>query len=162
MEMDAAEVQALVQAAVTEAVRALGAAGVVGGGSTSKGGNVHKHYTRLEKLENGDHWKEWHYQFGVATREFSEHNGALLGIIEAKEMDEVTTDDLELALTHGEAAHMRKTMGELFSVLTLLTKGEANQIVRSVEDLNGYAAWKGFTIGSIPGRRQASQQRGGK
>ena len=100
--MDAAEVQALVQAAVMEAVRALGAAGVVGGGATSKGGNVHKHYTRLDKLENGDHWKERHYQFGVATQEFSVHNAALLGIVGAKDLDEVNTDDLGLALTPAE------------------------------------------------------------
>ena len=85
--MDAEAVQALVQAAVTEAIRALTTAGAVGGGSANKGGSVHKHYSRLERLEGGEQWKEWHYQFVVATQEFSAHNAALLGIIEGKEMD---------------------------------------------------------------------------
>ena len=35
-----------------------------------------------------------------------------------------------------------RTQSEMFSALSLLTKGEANQLVRSCEDKNGYTAWK--------------------
>ena len=31
---------------------------------------------------------------------------------------------------------------EMFTVLSLLTNGEANQLVRSCDDKNGYTAWK--------------------
>ena len=136
--MDPTALQAIVAAAVAEALAATRTAALTGGGD--KAGSVHKYYTRVEKFSSED-WKEWHYQFSVATHAYSSKNGALLEIIEQKEVDEVTTANLELELTQSEADWMHKTKSELFSVLTLLTKGEANQLVRSCEDLNGYTAW---------------------
>ena len=139
MAMDAAAVQALVAAAVKEAMTAM--QGAQGGGGGGKASNIHKFYTRVDKL-SGEDWKEWHHQFSVATFAYDQKNGALLEIVEQKELDEVTTATLELELTQSEANWMHHTKSELFSVLTLLTKGEANKLVRSCEDLNGYTAWK--------------------
>ena len=125
---------------MAEAVaQAMAATRASGGGASS--GNIHKHYTRLDKLTPED-WKEWHYQFTVATHAYNAKNGALLEIVEQKELDEVTTENLELELDANEADWMRRSKSEMFSVLTLLTKGEANQLVRSCEDMNGYTAWK--------------------
>ena len=137
--MDAAALQALVTAAVAEA---LAVTRTTGGGSVDKAGNnIHKYYSRVDKF-NSEDWKEWHYQFSVATHAFSDKHGALLEIVEQKDLDEVSTEYLELELNANEADWMHKTKAELFSVLTLLTKGEANQLVRSCVDMNGYTAWK--------------------
>ena len=45
-------------------------------------------------------------------------------------------------MTQEQQDWMGRTQSEMFSVLSLLTKGEANQLVRSCEDKNGYTAWK--------------------
>ena len=136
--MDAAAVQMLVAEAVAQAIAATrGNGGGHGGGSSQ----IHKHYTRLDKLVP-EEWKEWHYQFSVATHAFHAKNGALLELVEQKELDEVSTESLELVLQPDEVEWMRKSQSEMFSALSLLTKGEANQLVRSCEDKNGYTAWK--------------------
>ena len=134
--MDAAAVQALVAAAVAEVLAATRTIG-----TASSATSIHKHYSRIEKL-NPEEWKEWHYQFHVATHAFNIKHGALLEIVEQKELDDISTDSLELALNTNEVDWMKKTQADIFSVLSLLTKGEANQIVRSCEDMNGYVAWK--------------------
>ena len=138
--MDPAAMQVLVDAvtamkAAAEAMTMMRSSGGAGGVG------IHKHFSRVEKLDP-DAWKEWHYQFVVATSAFNIRHGALLEIVEQKEIDDVTTESLELVLNASEADYMRRTQAELFSVLTLLTKGEANQIVRSCDDMNGYVAWK--------------------
>ena len=51
-------------------------------------------------------------------------------------------DSINLSLGQEEADWMQKTKADMFGVLSLLTKGEANQLVRSCEDKNGYTAWK--------------------
>ena len=138
--MDPAALQTIVEAvsAMKAAAKAMTAMRTSGGGG---GAGIHKHFSRVEKL-NPDEWKEWHYQFVVATHAFNVKHGALLEIVEQKELDEVTADNPELALSTQEADYMRKTQAEIFSVLTLMTKGEANQVVRSCDDMNGYVAWK--------------------
>ena len=149
--MDAAAIQALVAAAVAEALRTAG----TGGGGSSAG--IHKHYTRVEKL-NPDEWKEWHYQFTVATHAFNVKHGALLEIVERLEMDDVTTDNLELMLNVNETDWMKRTQAEIFSVLTWLTKGEANQMVRGCDDMDGYLAWKKLYDRYNPKTLQAYRQ----
>ena len=142
--MDAAALQALVAelASVAQLLAAASAARGGGGVSGNGGGaQIHKHYQRLDKL-SAEEWKEWHYQFSVATSAYNVKNGALLEIVEKMDIDEVCTGNLELGMTQEEADWMRATQAEMFSVLSLLTKGEANVIVRSCEDKNGYAAWK--------------------
>ena len=135
--MDAAAIQALVAAAVAEALRVTTRAAADPGQSHS---NIHKYYARVEKLK--EDWKEWAYQFSVATHSYSAKNGQLLEIVEKLELDEVTSRNIELEIGQAESDWMHKSKAELFSVLTLLTKGEANQLVRSCDDLNGYTAWK--------------------
>ena len=58
------------------------------------------------------------------------------------EIDEVNTAGIELGLNQEESDWMRETKADMFGVLSLLTKGEANLMVRSCEDKNGYVAWK--------------------
>ena len=54
----------------------------------------------------------------------------------------MTTENIELELDQLAADWVQQLKAEMFSVLILLTKGEANQLVRGVEDMSGYAAWK--------------------
>ena len=65
----------LVAEAVAQALLATAEARDNAGGS-SVSVQIHKHYARLEKLVPGD-WKEWQYQFGVATHAYSSKHGAL-------------------------------------------------------------------------------------
>ena len=105
--------------------------------------NMHKFYNRLEKF-NGEEgkWKEWSYQFGVATGAYDQKTAAVMEAVEALAITEVSTENLSLGLKEAEATWMDSTQGQLFSVLCLLTAGEPNMLVRSCEDRNGYAAWK--------------------
>ena len=113
-------------------------------GKGPKHEHMHKHYMRLDKFDGikGEAWKEWYYQFGVATSAYNVKTGALLEIIEKKDLEDVTSDDLDLELTEGESRWMHETKGEIFGILIQLTSGEANLLVRSVQDRNGYTAWK--------------------
>ena len=105
--------------------------------------SMHKFYTRLEKFGSDENkWKEWFYQFGVATSAYDKRTAAVMELVEAMEMTEVTTEQIMLELEGAKAEWMDNTQAELFSVLCLLTTGEANMLVRSCEDKNGYAAWK--------------------
>ena len=58
------------------------------------------------------------------------------------ELDEVSTETLKNQMTQEQKEWMKRSQSEMFSVLSLLTKGKANQLVRSCNDKNGYAAWK--------------------
>ena len=139
--LDPAALQALVAEAVAQALAATAAARDGAGGSNGSGGQIHKHYTRLDKLVP-EEWKEWQYQFSVATHAFYAKNGVLLEIVERMELDEITMESLEHEMSQEESEWMKRSQSEMFSMLSLLTKGEANQLVRSCEDKNGYAAWK--------------------
>ena len=57
--------------------------------------------------------------------------GALLEIVERMELDEVCTETLKNQMTQEQKEWMERTQSEMFSVLSLWTKGEANQLVRS-------------------------------
>ena len=139
--MDAAALQAVVAEAVKQALVATAAARANADGEKKGGSTIHKYFTRLEKFD-GEQWKEWYYQFGVAANTYNVKNGALLEIVENLELDEVSTVNIELELSQGESNWMAATQSEMFGVLSLLTKGEANLLVRSCEDKNGYTAWK--------------------
>ena len=130
----------LVTEGVAQALLATATARDNAGGS-SVSVQIHKHYARLEKLVPED-WKEWQYQFGVATHGYSSKHGALLEIVERMELDEVSTETLKNQMTQEQKEWMERTQSEMFSVLSLLTKGEANQLVRSCDDKNGHTAWK--------------------
>ena len=105
MEMDMAMVQALVAAAVAEALKATQA---TPGGGSSKASGIHKYYSRVEKF-NGDDWKEWHHHFSVATHAYHLKHGTLLENVEQKDLDEVSTSELELVLNANESDWMRQT-----------------------------------------------------
>lgn len=142
--------EAVAQAVAAQASRTQGTGATqAGAGAPQSGGqrpgrdrDVHKFYSRLDKLEKGDQWREWHYQFCVATKAYADDMGTLLRTVEKLDVQEVDTAKLEAKLSAGDEDTMNEYHGALYSVLSLLTKGEANQVVRSVADTNGYVAWK--------------------
>ena len=74
----------------------------------------------------------------MATHAYSSKHGALLEIVERMELDEVSTETLKNQMTQEQKEWKERTQSEMF----MLTKGEANQLVRSCDDKNGYTAWK--------------------
>ena len=62
--------------------------------------------------------------------------------VEAMEMTEVTSEQIALELEDETEKRVDDTKAELFSALRSLTAREANKLVRSCEDTNGYTAWK--------------------
>ena len=78
----------------------------------------------------------------MATHAYDVKQGELLEMVERMELDEVDSASLERGISQEEAERRRGWQSELFSVLSLLTKGEANQLARSCEDKNGSVAWK--------------------
>ena len=132
---------ASVAQAVTQAVEALRQTGQHGGPKTAD--NMHKFYTRLEKFSGeAGNWKEWYYQFGVATSTYDQKTAAVMERVEKLELTEVTTDHIKLELGEEDERWLDGTKMGLFGVLGMLTSGEANFLVRSCEDKNGYTAWK--------------------
>ena len=105
--------------------------------------DLHKFYTRLDKYGSDESkWKEWYYQFSVATNAYDERAAQLMEEIEAMELTEVSTSEVRLGLEQQQENWMEGTKAELFSALCLLTTGEANMLIRSCADKNGYTAWK--------------------
>ena len=104
---------------------------------------MHKYYTRIDKFDGSTAtWKEWHYQFEVATGTYDQKTAAVMGKIERMELPEATTDHIMVELEDEEENWVDSTKAGLFGVLGMLTTGEANFLVRSCEDKNGYTAWK--------------------
>ena len=68
----------------------------------------------------------------------SSKNGAHLEIVERMELDEVSTE-LKNQIVQEQSGWMGRAQSGTFSVLSLMTKGAANQLARSCED---YTAWK--------------------
>ena len=62
---------------------------------------IHMHCA-LEKLVPKD-WKQWQYQFGVATHGYSDENGALLENVEHMEVDEVFTQTQDFPLSQEQS-----------------------------------------------------------
>lgn len=113
------------------------------GGDKKAGKNMHKFYTRLEKFSDDvTKWKEWHYQFGVATNAYDRKTAELMEAVEKIQLTEVTSGTIGIELEDDAKQWLESTKAELFSVLCLLTAGEANMLVRSCEDRDGYTAWK--------------------
>ena len=106
---------------------------------------LRKAFERLDRFEGGaktDNWKEWYYQFSVAASAHNIKHGTLLELVEKMEHDVTITEDIDLELGEAESEWMHKTKAEIFNVLIQLTTGEANLLVRNVQDRNGYVAWK--------------------
>ena len=125
---------------VMEGIKQQGSSGGMGPKVTK---SMHKYYTRLEKFGSEENkWKEWYYQFGVATSAYDTKTAAVMEAVESMDMTEANTGNIKTMLEEEQEAWMAGTQSELFSVLCLLTAGEANMLVRSCDDKNGYAAWK--------------------
>ena len=112
-------------------------------GVRKTGDSLQKCYTRVEKFM-GDPvgWKEWHYQFGVATAQYDQKTQEIMEKVERMELQEVTTERIVHSLEDEDVGWVDETKTGLFGALGMLTSGEANVIVRSCEDKNGYTAWK--------------------
>ena len=114
-----------------------------------------KHFERIDEFDGGknDNWKEWYYQVIVAASAYDIKHGALLEIVEKLEHDITTTEDLEISLEAAEGDWMHATKADIFNVLIQLTTGEANLLVRNVQDRKGCVAWKRLFDRYNPGRR---------
>ena len=112
-------------------------------GTRKAGDAMHKFYTRIDKF-SGDpaSWKEWHYQFEVATSTYDLKTAEIMEKVQNMEMPEATTENVMLELEEAGQAWVEGTKTGLFGVLGMLTTGEANFLVRSCADKNGYTAWK--------------------
>ena len=104
---------------------------------------MHKQFAKVEKMSSAADWKEWHFQFLVATKSQSMAVGEAMERVEQLTLDEVTYQNIlaDPNIDPAIAATIDRSKGELYSVLTLWTKGEPNQIVRNVLDSNCYVAW---------------------
>ena len=148
--LDAATMEALISRAIARGVEMVG--GTVGAAASSGGAaaekNVMKRYGQVDKLSGPSDWKEWHFQFVVATKAFAPGLGALLEKVQVLDVvGEVTADELSSVrnpnvISVEEERRMASTMHEMYSVFVLWTRGEANQVVRGVADGNGWVAWK--------------------
>ena len=79
---------------------------------------MHKFYTRLEKF-SGDPmtWKEWHYQFEVATSTYDSRTAEIMETVEKLEVPEVTTENVMLELEDADQTWVDGTMTRLFGYL---------------------------------------------
>ena len=127
--------------AVTQAMEA--ASSGARQGARGAGDAMHKFYTRIDKF-SGDpaSWKEWHYQFEVATSTYDLKTAEIMEKVQKMEVPEATTENIALELEDADTTWVNGTKMGLFGVLGMLTSGEANILVRSCEDKNGYTAWK--------------------
>ena len=116
--MDVALVQALVAEAVARALVAT-AAIRYNVGALSGSVEIHKHHVRLERLVP--------IPVQRATQDSHTKKGALLEIAEQVEVDEISAEKLEHAMSQEESEWMRRPQSDMFSVLGLLTKGEGRR-----------------------------------
>ena len=104
--------------------------------------DLRKALEHVEKFEGkAESWKEWHYKVSVIWHELCRKSGHVMDKVEKKDED-MNSEDLSIELSTDEAEWRIKAKDQVFSRLIQLTTGEANGIVRSVEDHNGYVAWK--------------------
>ena len=141
-----------------------GAAAAAPSSTTSPSRLLHKQYSKVEKLGSASDWKEWHFQFIVAARAASLDVGNAMESVQRLTLDEVTSQKItdDVGISREEEAVIMRSKGELYSILTLWTKGEPNQIVRNVADSDGYVAWKSYMTDTTHGRRHPWLQHGAK
>ena len=137
-----AQMQALLQAQQQQAQAQAPAQAAAGGGQAAAMANVHKRYSQVSKLSGTEDWREWHYQWIVATKAFAPSVVEVLEKLQAEDLDEVTTTTVDQVLNPAYDQLVQDNKAGVFSILTLWTKGDANAIVRSVDDQNGFVAWK--------------------
>ena len=80
----------------------------------------------------------------LALRAVDQQAGATLEAVQKLDLQQVavqTIQTIEVQLGEEENV-MKKSKAEIFNVLCLRTTDEAKNIVRGVEDMDGYVAWK--------------------
>ena len=140
-------VETQAQAARTTETIALKIVERMEGGHGDKDKRSPSHYLRyFDKMERYggkvEKWKEWSYQFAVTLRAAEREAGEMLEAVQSLDMQIVSTSNLVTVLADAEEKVMKDTAARVFSALCLLTTDEANSIVRGVDDMNGYVAWK--------------------
>ena len=68
--------------------------GATGRTTASGGSDAFKRYSRVEKLASADEWREWHYQFTVATKARDAETGLLLEKVELMVLTGPRTQDI--------------------------------------------------------------------
>lgn len=121
-----------------------GATATAPSSTTSSNKLLQKQYSKVEKLGGASDWKEWHFQFMVATRAASLEVGNAMESVQRLTLNDVTYQAIvdDVGISRAEEAVIDRSKGELYSILTLWTKGEPNQIVRNVTGSDGFVAWK--------------------
>ena len=105
--------------------------------------HYHRHFDKMERYGGKvEKWKEWSYQFAVTLRAADREAGELLEAMQSLDMQVASTSSLMVVLGESEEKVMKDTAARVFSALCLLTTDEANSVVRGVDDMNGYVAWK--------------------
>ena len=117
--------------------------GVQGDREKKSQSRYHRYFDKMERFVGKvEKWKEWSYQFAVTLRAADREAGELLETVQSFDMQIVSTSGLETVLVDAQEKVMQNTAARVFSALCLLTTDEANSIVRGVDDMNGYVAWK--------------------
>ena len=107
-----------------------------------------KNYRReFDKLETFgakvDKWKEWSYKFVVALRAVDQKAGVMLEAVQKLDLQgNINSHAIGMQFGDEEEHVISKTKAEIFNVLSLRTTDEASGVVRGVEDMDGYVAWK--------------------
>ena len=103
-----------------------------------------KMFRRVEAFAGGDaEWKEWFFNFGIAMTSANVHIAKVMRDIENEGKTEVTVEMVRAAAALEEWSDewTIRAESDLFGLLCMLTKGEANTTVRSAEERNGFVAW---------------------
>ena len=104
-----------------------------------------KSFVRIPIFSGEDgKWKEWNFNFLVLIRsecgeafEYLKEAEKRAGALSVEDLRELKAD---VSVVDGE--EWEQLSNEIFGQLCLLTSGEANVLVRSAVEQNGFAAWK--------------------
>jgi hypothetical protein len=96
-----------------------------------------KSYSKVAKFDGKESgWRQWAFQFRVAT------TAALMEKVQGMK-DVANIEDLVLGDEYqGLAEEMTEKATELYDILCLQCEGEALQVVQSITDMDGFAAWQ--------------------
>ena len=132
-----------VAAIVAAVLRELGKGGGKGGGHGGGRRTLDEKYFRRMDQFSGDatRWKDWNFQFKAAVRSASRTALDAMTWTE-RAGEDVKTDDIETQFLDEGDVPIDILSGELYDVLCSITSGEAMTVVRTVEDMSGFMAWR--------------------
>ena len=135
--LTAADIQAMIEAAVRGALLGQHAAQREGSG----GGAGHldeRHFRRMEKFEGAEgKWKEWSFQLKTQVGSVNLKTRELLDEIQRHPKD----PDWDAIFVDVSDDHVSKMGAEVYGLLVSLVSGEALMVVRGVAGGNGWEAW---------------------